>query len=178
MAFLSLFQDGVSGVHKITRYNDEGLKHTENSVLSFPLKILKRRSTSVNFSLNNDGGAFNGTMYIPFAFSYKNTLRVKRRWEGLFFSLHTLCIEKSHPYLKICVRRTTAVRKVQYSDLFFRLHGIRHTLNCTQCTLSISYLNTQNWKVLLIFTVKRFVSVAKNVFPHACIFSSLFLKES
>ncbi len=80
--------------------------------------------------------------------------------------------------LKICIRRITAVRKVQYSDLFFRLHGIRHTLNCTQCTLSISYLNTQNWKVLLIFTVKRFVSVAKNVFPHACIFSSLFLKES
>jgi len=104
-------------------------------------------------------------MYIPFAFSYKNTLRVKRRWVGLFFSLHTLCIEKSHPYLKICVRRTTAVRKVQYSDLFFRLHGVRHTLNYTQYTLSISYLDTQNWNVLLIFTVKRFVSVTKNMYP-------------
>jgi hypothetical protein len=83
------------------------------------------------------------------------------------YSLYTLCIEKSNLYLwlKICICRTTAVRKVQYSDLFFRLHGIRHTLNCTQYTLSISYLNTQNWKVLLIFTVKRFVSVAKNMYP-------------
>ncbi len=76
-------------------------------------------------------------------------------------------LERSHLYLwlKICIWRTTVVRKVQYSDLFFRLHGIRHTLNCTHYTLSISYLNTQNWKVLLIFTVKRFVSVAKNMYP-------------
>ncbi len=81
--------------------------------------------------------------------------------------------------LKILKRRRTAARKVQYSDLFFRLHGIRHTLNCTQYTLSISYLNTQNWKVLLIFTVKRFVSVAKNMPSqnmqsriYACIFLS------
>ncbi len=40
-----------------------------------------------------------GTMYILSTPSHKNTLRVKERWEGLFFSLHTLCIEKSHPYL-------------------------------------------------------------------------------
>jgi hypothetical protein len=39
MASLSLFQDGVSGVHKITRYNDEGLKRRENSLISFPLEI-------------------------------------------------------------------------------------------------------------------------------------------
>jgi hypothetical protein len=65
--------------------------------------------------------------------------------------------------LSIC--RNPAVGKAQYSDLFVRLHDIRHTLNYTQCTLSISYLNTQNWKVLLIFTVKRFVSVAKNMYP-------------
>ena len=31
--------------------------------------------------------------------------------------------------------------KTPYSDLFFRLHGIRHTLNCIQYSLSISYLN-------------------------------------
>ena len=66
---------------------------------------------------------------------------------------------------KKCVRRTTAVREVQYSDLFFRLHGVRHTLNYTQYTLSISYLDTQNWNVLLIFTLKRFVSVTKNMYP-------------
>jgi hypothetical protein len=68
-------------------------------LIFFPLKILKRRRTAANFSLNKDGGVFNGTMYILSTFSYKNTLRIKRRWEGLFFSLHTLCIEKSHPYL-------------------------------------------------------------------------------
>jgi hypothetical protein len=39
MASLSLFQDGVSGVHKITRYNDEGLKRRENSLIFFPLEI-------------------------------------------------------------------------------------------------------------------------------------------
>ncbi len=39
MASLSLFQDVVSGVHKITRYNDEGLKRRENSLISFPLEI-------------------------------------------------------------------------------------------------------------------------------------------
>ncbi len=64
-------------------------------------------------------------------------------------------------WLKLFLCRNPAVGKVQYSDLFFRLHDIHHTLNYTQCTLSISYLNTQNWRVLLIFTVKRFVSVAK-----------------
>jgi hypothetical protein len=35
----SLFQDGVSGVLNITRYNDEGLKRRENSLISFPLEI-------------------------------------------------------------------------------------------------------------------------------------------
>ena len=39
MAALSFFQDGVSGVHKITRYNDEGLKRRENSLIFFPLEI-------------------------------------------------------------------------------------------------------------------------------------------
>ncbi len=39
MASLTLFQDGVSGVHKISRYNDEGLKRRENSLISFPLEI-------------------------------------------------------------------------------------------------------------------------------------------
>jgi len=60
MAYLSLFQDGV---HKITRYNDEGLKHRENSWTSFPLEIIKRRRTAAIFSLNKDGGVFNGTMF-------------------------------------------------------------------------------------------------------------------
>ncbi len=36
-------------------------------LIFFPLKILKRRRTAANFSLNKDGGVFNGTMYIPFA---------------------------------------------------------------------------------------------------------------
>jgi hypothetical protein len=63
MASLSLFQDGVSGVHKITRYNDEGLKRRENSLISFPLEIIKRRRTAAIFSLNKDGGVFNGTMF-------------------------------------------------------------------------------------------------------------------
>jgi hypothetical protein len=76
MASLSLFQDGVSGVHKITRYNDEGLKRRENSLISFPLEIIKRRRTAAIFSLNKDGGVFNGTMYILFALSYKNALRI------------------------------------------------------------------------------------------------------
>jgi hypothetical protein len=78
---------------------------------------------------------------------------------SLFSAIKTLSVSKK------CVRRTTAVREVQYSDLFFRLHGVRHTLNYTQYTLSISYLDTQNWNVLLIFTVKRFVSVTKNMYP-------------
>jgi hypothetical protein len=81
-------------------------------------------------------------MYILFVLNYKNASVSKK-----------------------CVRRTTAVREVQYSDLFFRLHGVRHTLNYTQYTLSISYLDTQNWNVLLIFTLKRFVSVTKNMYP-------------
>jgi hypothetical protein len=68
-------------------------------------------------------------------------------------------------WLKLSLCRNPAVGKAQYSDLFFRLHGIRHTLNCTQYMLSISYLDTQNWNVLLIFTVKRFVSVTKNMYP-------------
>jgi len=50
-------------------------------VLFFPLKILKRRRTTANFSLNKDGGVFNGTMYIPFALSYKNALRIKHQDE-------------------------------------------------------------------------------------------------
>ena len=68
-------------------------------------------------------------------------------------------------WLKLSLCRNPAVGKAQYSNLFFRLHGIRHTLNYTQYTLSISYLDTQNWNVLLIFTVKRFVSVTKNMYP-------------
>ena len=64
-------------------------------------------------------------------------------------------------------RSTKSFSKYAYV-LLLRKHNIPifrqvdHTLNYTQCTLSISYLNIQNWKVLLIFTVKRFVSVAKN----------------
>ncbi len=73
-----LFQDGVSGVHEIdTIYMMEGL-------IFFPLKILKRRRTAVNFSLNKDGGVFNGTVYIPFALSYKNALRIKHQDEIIF----------------------------------------------------------------------------------------------
>jgi hypothetical protein len=32
-------------------------------LIFFPLKILKRRRTAANFSLNKDGGVFNGTMF-------------------------------------------------------------------------------------------------------------------
>ena len=46
-------------------------------LIFFPLKILKRRRTAANFSLNKDGGVFNGTMYIPFAFSCKNALCIR-----------------------------------------------------------------------------------------------------
>jgi hypothetical protein len=31
----------------------------KNSLISFPLKILKRRRTAANFSLSKDGGVFN-----------------------------------------------------------------------------------------------------------------------
>ena len=89
-------------------------------------------------------------MYILFVLNYKNASVSKK-----------------------CVRRTTAVREVQYSDLFFRLHGVRHTLNYTQYTLSISYLDTQNWNVLLIFTVaKNIPSQNMQSRLYACIFLS------
>jgi len=78
--------------------------------------------------------------------------------------------------LPIC--RNPAVGKAQYSDLSSGYTIYVTPLKMYTVHAVYSYLNTQNWKVLLIFTVKRFVSVAKNVFPHAYIFSSLFLKES
>jgi hypothetical protein len=55
-----------------------------DGLIFFPLKILKRRRTAANFSLNKDGGVFNGTMYIPFALSYKNALRIKHQDEIIF----------------------------------------------------------------------------------------------
>jgi hypothetical protein len=58
------------------RYTKSILYIKMESLIFFPLKILKRRRTAANFSLNKDGGVFNGTMYIPFAFSYKNALRI------------------------------------------------------------------------------------------------------
>jgi hypothetical protein len=50
---------------------------------------------AATFSLNKDGGVFNDTMYIPFALSCKNALRIKHRDnERVYSSPSKLCIRK------------------------------------------------------------------------------------
>jgi hypothetical protein len=75
-------QDGVSRIHPQLLFFAAKVQISTSE--SGPKWRFRTRKAAAIFSLNKDGGIFNGTMYIPFALSYKNALRIKHRDEIVF----------------------------------------------------------------------------------------------
>jgi hypothetical protein len=111
--------------------------HTLKSAMPVTKWRFKTRKASAIFSLNKDGGVFNGAMYIPFAlscknaFSYKNALRITF---DLFVVGNLLYEYRNYETAEICVSLYGTAQMIGFSSRI--KHRTDHYICiCLSCSL-------------------------------------------
>jgi hypothetical protein len=111
--------------------------HTLKSAMPVTKWRFRTRKASAIFSLNKDGGVFNGAMYIPFAlscknaFSYKNALRITF---DLFVVGNLLYEYRNYETAEICVSLYGTAQMIGFSSRI--KHRTDHYICiCLSCSL-------------------------------------------
>ena len=81
LEFAATIQDGVLKIHPQLLFFAAKVQISTSE--SGPKWRFRTRQAAAIFSLNKDGGVFNGTMYILFTLSYKNALRRKGKGNSI-----------------------------------------------------------------------------------------------